>query len=361
VFNRKKIESLELANAEQSDQIAKLEQELERVKSAHLNLATNNTETLEQLETNRQLQSLCVNSSVLVASTKAEMVLTSELLSGRQQGFQESLALFSNITEMLASTVSANKEINSDTQKVEESIVHLKTVTEGINGFVNLIQGISEQTNLLALNAAIEAARAGEQGRGFAVVADEVRALAKRSADATSEIGTLINEINNSINSIVVGIGQAREKCEGVHENSAIVQDTTSGLVGVSQDMYQLIAYTTDSSFIQAIKVDHIGWKLEIYKMIAGLSSKDASDIADHSKCHFGQWYYHGDGAHKHAALSSFKALAEPHEAVHKSGSLALEFIGHNNYAEAIVHLEHMEKASADVFRQLSVLEKDIK
>ena len=77
MFNRKKIESLELVNAEQSDQIVKLEQELERVKNAHLSLVTNNIETLEQLETNRQLQLLCVNSSALVVSTKAEMASTS--------------------------------------------------------------------------------------------------------------------------------------------------------------------------------------------------------------------------------------------------------------------------------------------
>jgi hypothetical protein len=288
------------------------------------------------------------------------MASTSQLLSERRQGFQESLTLFSNITELLASTVSASKEINSDTQKVEESIVHLKTVTEGINGFVNLIQGISEQTNLLALNAAIEAARAGEQGRGFAVVADEVRALAKRSADATSEIGTLINEINNSINSIVVGIGQAREKCESVNENSAIVQDTTDSLVRMSQDMYQLIAHTTDSSFIQTVKMDHIVWKFEVYKMIAGLSDKGISDVADHTKCHLGQWYYEGDGSHRYAALPSFKALAGPHAAVHKNGMLALEFIEQHKYADAISQLEHMEKASVDVFKQLSVLEKDI-
>ncbi len=358
--NRNKIKTLEETNKNQQIEITRLKEALDHAKNAQFQAGNQQAGVSDTLESTRQLHSLYVGSSSLIESTKNEIAASSETLASRKQGFEASFSLFDTISELLLGTVNANKEINSDIQHVEESIVHLKTVTEGINNFVNLIQGISEQTNLLALNAAIEAARAGEQGRGFAVVADEVRALAKRSADATSEIGILIDEINNRMGTIVEGIGHASEKCESVSQNSSTVQQTTDNLVTMSKDMYQLITHSTDNTFIQTVKMDHIVWKAEVYKVIAGLSDKPISDFAEHTMCRLGKWYYEGDGAHKYAALSSFKAIEEPHAAVHKNGIKALEYIQQNNYTHATTYLEKMEKASVDVFNHLSSLERAI-
>ena len=94
----------------------------------------------------------------------------------------------------------AAQEMEKISATVDEAVTQVKKLesrTKEIGGIVNVISGISEQTNLLALNAAIEAARAGETGRGFAVVADEVRQLAQRTGEATSQIETMISEVQS--------------------------------------------------------------------------------------------------------------------------------------------------------------------
>ncbi len=95
-----------------------------------------------------------------------------------------------------------------------DAMSKLKGKSDGITSVLDVIKGIAEQTNLLALNAAIEAARAGEQGRGFAVVADEVRTLAIRTQDSTAEITTIINELQGSTTEIAGIVDKCREEGE---------------------------------------------------------------------------------------------------------------------------------------------------
>lgn len=123
--------------------------------------------------------------------------------------------------------VSVSTEIERIAQSVEQSakvVAALGERSQAISGIVNVIHEIADQTNLLALNAAIEAARAGEQGRGFAVVADEVRKLAERTANATREIGTMIiaiqDETRSAIATIEEGSLQARNGA-GLARNAA--------------------------------------------------------------------------------------------------------------------------------------------
>ncbi len=105
--------------------------------------------------------------------------------------------------QIINKTISSIKKISSQVQRSEEVINKLSSETESIGSILSVIKGIAEQTNLLALNAAIEAARAGEQGRGFAVVADEVRSLAGKTQESTQEIEQMIEQIRSGVSSAV--------------------------------------------------------------------------------------------------------------------------------------------------------------
>ena len=359
--NRKEINQLTQENQALKAELARLRQELATTAELQGSLENQLTENQQQLSSQKGLNRLWLNSADMITAIREEIADSATHLVDHRGNFNSSITLFDNILELLQTTVNAATVISTDTEQVSSSISSLKTVTEGINGFINLIQGISEQTNLLALNAAIEAARAGEQGRGFAVVADEVRALAKRSADATTEIATLITQINNGMDGVVNGIGSVGDKSKNVRDYSQTIQTTTEKIVQLSQEMYNVITNSTDDAFIQTVKMDHIVWKLDVYKVMLGQSKKTIGDFADHTLCRLGKWYYQGEGAQKYSSLGHFRALEKPHAAVHQNGISALDAINQGNEKEAVKYLERMEQASGEVLNLLSSISSEMK
>jgi len=146
-------------------------------------------------------------------------------------------------------------ELRDNTQRMAEEISELGSLSDKIGHIVDVIGDIAEQTNLLALNAAIEAARAGEHGRGFAVVADEVRKLAEQSSEATTEITHLIHQIQAGITTAVTGMQegsvQTGEAMASVHESGSILSsilEEVEGIVGAVQGISSGLEQTSSGA-----------------------------------------------------------------------------------------------------------------
>jgi methyl-accepting chemotaxis protein len=139
--------------------------------------------------------------------------------------------------------------LSNKVESVASMLEGLRADSENVGGVLDVIRGIAEQTNLLALNAAIEAARAGEQGRGFAVVADEVRTLASRTQESTQEIQQIVENLQGKVTSAVEAVHSAQDsalKGSDQVENAAMSLAEIAGSVATMQAMNTQIATAAD-------------------------------------------------------------------------------------------------------------------
>lgn len=181
--------------------------------------------------------------------------------------------------EIVSRTIQEMQQVNAVVSASADAIRKLATSADEIGKIVSVIDEISDQTNLLALNAAIEAARAGEQGRGFAVVADEVRKLAERTGRATGEIASMIKTIQaesaDAVSSMEVGISEVGKGRELVDQAG----DSLTEIVAISQRVMDMIRHIAEAAQEQSSTAEEISKNVQSVANIA----RDTSSGADQS------------------------------------------------------------------------------
>jgi twitching motility protein PilJ len=237
------------------------------------------TETLKS-QTQQQSDEIAsaTENIVQMASSMEQM---SESATGSAEVAQGSVLLAKQGAEAVSTTIKGMNNMREKMQETGKRIKRLGESSQQIGEIVGLIDDIAEQTNILSLNASIQAAMAGEAGRGFAVVADEVQRLAERSAEATKQIATLVGNIQSDTNEAVVSMEEATRE---VVENTRLADEAGRALgeiENVSEELSTLIGAMANTARQQSEQATEVSKTMVHIREITGQATATTTETAE--------------------------------------------------------------------------------
>lgn len=335
------------------------------------------------------------------------------------EGTDEAVDSAEHSKTIINGALGAIQEVGSVYEDVLQQVNYLNHEIRKTQDVINIIREVADQTNLLALNASIEAARAGENGRGFSVVATEVRKLAEHTKEQIAQITSSMEALQHLSNQVTDQIGNTGKKVEqsvegaefagnALHKIVAAMQEinqSTSHIAAMTEEQTSVVmeiaernSVTFDLSMqtqkvgnetarlvhelskymeeyrnslldiniklnskdiVKVAKTDHLLWKWRIFNMLLGLEKINIDQVGTHHTCRLGKWYY-GDLPDRVKNNSVFRQLEEPHKAVHDYAKVAVEKFIQGDVVGAQHAFEELQHASYHVITLLTQLESEI-